>query len=620
MTSNLHKKQQYRRLTNEVSVGNTKMGGQNPIRLQSMTNTKTLNTNDTVKQCIDIAEAGADYVRITAQSIKAAENLKNIKTELRSKGYFIPLIADIHFSPKAATIAAGIVDKVRINPGNFIDSKKFKHLEFSDKTYSFEIDRLKEKFIPFLNVCKTNNCSVRIGTNHGSLSDRIMSRYGDTPIGMVESTMEFLRICREENFHDVVISMKSGNPIVMIETNRLLVKTMQNEGMNYPIHLGVTEAGEGEDGRIKSAVGIATVLADGIGDTIRVSLTEDPEKEIPVAKSLKALFNFEIAHNEDFKVKTDYEKRKSVAVKNIGGENTPIVIADLRNEKLTADSFINAGFIYNDDINSFEKTDFSADCVFIDNDKLPGKLPDDVIIATEKVSENLGRARIIGKYEIKLIEPGDDNIYFVELNSQEISDLNKNDITEKPIIIIADLNVAEYPIHYGRELIRILNEKQINNPLIVQMKFDEEEDDFIIKGSAALGSIFIDYGSNGVMTGSNAKNRKEYNRLSFGILQACRLRITKTEYISCPSCGRTLFDLQKATASIKEKTAHLKGLKIGIMGCIVNGPGEMADSDYGYVGAGAGKINLYKKKIIVKKNIPEENAVEELLALIESDM
>lgn len=613
-----------RKYTHEFLIGNIAFGGQNPIRLQSMTNTNTMDEEATANQCIRIAESGADMVRITAQNVKTSEKLKTIKKILTDKGYSVPIAADIHFSPKAALKAAEYVEKVRINPGNFSDTKKFKQLQYSDEQYAGELQNLKEKFLPLLDICKKYKRAIRIGTNHGSLSDRIMSRYGDTPKGMVESTMEFLRICQSENFHKVVVSMKSGNPLIMVETNRLLVKTMESENMHYPIHLGVTEAGEGEDGRIKSAVGIATVLADGIGDTIRVSLTEDPEKEIPVARTLKEIMELPVGKKNQAisgQFEVTHEKRISRSVKTIGKENTPIVIADLRHQKLSIQSIINAGFSYRKESGEFQKSDTSADCILVNSDKLPGKLPEDVIVATDGAHPAKNKAGIIPLSKARQIEENNPKLYFAELTVDELKTVNPEQFRNKNIVLIANINSGpEKPIYNGREILRYVKENKIQNPLIWQMKFSDNAPDFIIKASAGIGGLMIDYGADGILINSDTEYKAEYNTLGFGILQACRLRISKTEYISCPSCGRTLFDLQKTTAEVKKKTAHLKGLKIAVMGCIVNGPGEMADADYGYVGFGKGKVNLYKKKSVVKKNISQENAVDELLKFIEFDL
>jgi (E)-4-hydroxy-3-methylbut-2-enyl-diphosphate synthase len=609
-------------ITDEVLVGTVKLGGKHPIRLQSMTSTDTLDTEATVQQCIRIAEAGADFVRITAPTVKAAENFKNIKEALLREGFNIPLTADIHYSPKAAHTAALYADKVRINPGNFADTKKFSHREFSEIEYRAELERIKSIFVPFLNVCKENNCSIRVGVNHGSLSDRIMSRYGDTTKGMVESAMEYLRICREENFTQVVLSMKANNPLVMIEANRLLVKAMHAEGMYFPVHIGVTEAGEGEDGRIKSAIGIANLLADGIGDTIRVSLTEEPEAEIPVAKTLRSLFDLPFVASEDFQaeiINHKPQKRKSMPAGNIGGANKPIVIADFRNSKLNSESIKNAGFSYRASDDDWEKSDCAADCIFYSEGELPDRFPEDTIFARPYGAANENEAVIISYSEFLLQKKLSAKLIFLELLPEEFEHLQAKQIDRENIILLAKIGESQNPLYAGRKIIRNLYENNIDKPLILNLELKDEMN-FEIKAAAYVGGLLADYGADGIMFSCEKRYTERYNNTSFGILQAARLRISKPDYISCPSCGRTQFDIQKTAAKVRDKTAHLKGVKIAVMGCIVNGLGEMADADYGYIGAGRGKINLYKNKSLYKKNIPEENAVEELLLLIESDM
>jgi (E)-4-hydroxy-3-methylbut-2-enyl-diphosphate synthase len=608
-------------ITEEVSAASVKLGGKNPVRLQSMTSTDTLDTEATVRQCIRIAEAGADIVRITAQTVKAAQNFKNIKATLLAEGYDIPLVADIHYSPKAAHTAALYADKVRINPGNFADTKKFSHHEFSDQEYLAELERIKSVFVPFLETCKENNCSIRIGVNHGSLSDRIMSRYGDTTKGMVESAMEYLRICREVNFTQVVLSMKANNPLVMIEANRLLVKSMHAEGMYFPVHIGVTEAGEGEDGRIKSAVGIANLLADGIGDTIRVSLTEEPEAEIPVAKTLRSLFDLPFVSPDDFHaeaIEHQPKKRKSVAVGNIGGANKPIVIADFRNSELNAKTLKAAGFISRLSTNSWEKTDCAADCIFYTQGKFPEPFPADIIKASPSAKDN--QAVIVSYSDYLNEKNSSDKLTFLELIPEDFEQLKAEQIIGDNIVLIAKISESQNPLFAGRKIIRNLTKNNIDKPLILNLELKEGQTDFEITSAAYAGGLLADYGGDGIMLSLEKHYTDRCNNTAFGILQAVRLRISKPDYISCPSCGRTQFDIQKTAAKVREKTAHLKGVKIAVMGCIVNGLGEMADADYGYIGAGRGKINLYKNKSLYKKNIPEENAVEELLILIESDM
>lgn len=593
--------------TKTVKIGDIELGGNNPIRIQSMTNTDTSDVEATVEQIIKIVDAGADFVRITVPTSVVAEKIKPIKDLLKAKAYDIPLVADIHFSPKAALISAKYLEKVRINPGNYADLKQFKHIEYTDEEYQAEVENIKTNFIPFLKVCKENNTAVRIGTNHGSLSDRILSRYGDTPLGMVESTMEFLRICKAEKFKDIVISMKASNPIVMIHATRLLVKKMEEEAMSFPIHLGVTEAGNENEGRIKSSVGIGVLLADGIGDTIRVSLTESPEREIPVAQAIVSVFN------EDdlvkFKVNKEigfsdfnyysYKKRKSFAVKNIGGDNVPVVISDI-SKNISKESIIQSSYIYDAKMDTFRLTDLAADYLFVGAYNKVSFKGDFEILSEKNKYEN-------NNSEINYIKFNETNFYNFDFN--KIKD-NKN------IFFVYEISSSYSPIHSGRSFFFFLEENNIKNPVIIKYKMDAYNEKNMLKSSAEIGALFIDGFGDGVWLSSETESVADLNELSFGILQACRTRITKTEYISCPSCGRTLFDLEETTAKIKAKTAHLK-VKIGIMGCIVNGPGEMADADFGYVGTGTGKITLYKNQDVVKRNIPEKDAVEELLKLIE---
>ncbi len=590
-----------RNKTHKVFIGNIPLGENEPIRLQSMTNTDTSDIEKTVMQIIEISEAGADYVRLTVQTSKVAEKLKDIKSKLKEKGFNIPLIADIHFSPKAAVVAAKIIEKVRINPGNYADLKQFKHIEYTEKEYAEEVEKLKENFIPFLDVCKKHKTAIRIGTNHGSLSDRILSRYGDTPEGMVEATMEFLRICKAENFNDVVISMKASNPIVMIYANRLLVKKMHEENMDYPLHLGVTEAGNELEGRIKSALGIGTLLADGIGDTIRVSLTETPAKEIPVAEKIVDIFNPSFLKNTEINCKvnlknynfTEYNKRKSFERMNIGGDNIPVVISDISKKK-NEEGIKESGFVYNAGNDKFVKTDLSADFLFAENTEITAKLPN----------------------EIKIITQNDP--LFITIQSEKINQSLFNELNNSAnSVFILDLTNSVSAVHEGRAFFSELNERKIKNPVILKYSFKKIDEYAVLKASAETGALFIDGFGDGIMISGGENDISKANELSFGILQACRVRISKTEYISCPSCGRTLFDLEKVTAKIKKKTAHLKGVKIAIMGCIVNGLGEMADADYGYVGTGSGKITLYKNKEVMRRNVPESEAADALLQLIE---
>ena len=613
--------------TREVKVGNIRIGGSNPIRIQSMTTTDTMDTIATVEESIRMIDAGCELVRITAPSKKEALNLKNIKEELAKKGYNTPIIADIHYTPNAAEIAATIIEKVRVNPGNYADKKKFENIEYTEVTYNAEIERIREKFTPLVRICKENETAMRIGTNHGSLSDRILSRYGDTPKGMVESAMEFLRICRDEDYHEIILSMKASNTRVMVQAYRLLVAEMIKEGMDYPLHLGVTEAGEGEDGRIKSAVGIGTLLADGIGDTIRVSLTEAPEFEIPVAQNLLKHFEGIDGHDSIEKITKnplhsfDYKRRKTNEVLNIGGGNVPIVMADFcLKEKITAASFFALGSNYSVPLDKWNLTDMAADYVFVGNHDLDFEVPGTlgVIYNYKKwVEHKKGYPFLtINDYldEEEISEKL--NIVYVCLSDlcEELFAKLKTDTTA--VLMIDTYN--ENGLAEQRKLFTELMNNGIKTPVIIGRAYgDLSEEQLQLTASSDLGALLLDGLGDGIfIAAENCGSYQSINSLAFGILQASRTRISKTEYISCPSCGRTLFDLQETTAKIRKETDHLKGVKIGIMGCIVNGPGEMADADYGYVGTGKGKITLYKEQTVVEKNIAEEKAVSALIDLI----
>ncbi len=619
------------------------MGGENPIRLQSMTTTDSLDTKATVEQSIRMIEAGCEYVRITAPSLKEAQNLENIKKELRQRGYKIPLIADIHFTPNAAELAARIVEKVRVNPGNYADRKKFEHIEYTDATYDSELLRIRERFIPLIKVCKEYGTAMRIGTNHGSLSDRILSRYGDTPLGMVESAMEFLRICEDENYHSIVLSMKASNPQVMVQAYRLLVQHMMKAGMNYPLHLGVTEAGDGEDGRIKSAVGIGTLLEDGLGDTVRISLTEDPEFEIPVAKMLVDRYANRKNHAAIPEIEKDgekiilpyspyeYNRRNTIAVGNIGGANVPRVIADFTDKtEITPASLFAVGNNYSIPLDKWNLTDQACDYVYVGdldvNFEIPGTLG--IIVNSEKWSARTPSEKLL-KNTTRQYPVFCGNDYFTsekkssELNfvAVDIKTLSPEFISklkgEKTIVLV--LHTAnEHAMSEERRAFISLMENNCTTPVIIKRSYKGiEENLFLLYSATDLGGLFLEGMGDGTwITSKNKVNVKNANSTSFGILQATRTRISKTEYISCPSCGRTLFDLQETTNKIRQRTEHLKGVKIGIMGCIVNGPGEMADADYGYVGTGPGKITLYKGKEVVQKNIDEKKAVDALIELI----
>ncbi len=618
--------------TRVVNIGGVPLGGNNPIRIQSMTTTDTMDTKATVEQTIRMIEAGCEYVRITAPSIREAENLKNIKAELKRRGYSVPLIADIHYTPNAAEVAARIVEKIRINPGNFVDKKKFQSLEFTDSEYEEELEKIREKFVPLIKVCKEYGTAMRIGANHGSLSDRIMSRFGDTPLGMVESALEFVRICREENYHDIVLSMKSSNPKVMIQAYRLLVNKMIEEGMNYPLHLGVTEAGEGEDGRIKSAMGIGALLEDGLGDTIRVSLTEPPENEIPVAKMLVERYS-DLGNQTSSLPEIEnppwnpfeYERRKTFTVEEIGGKNDPKVVADLESkEKITPEDIANIGYSYLPILDEWKTGDAAADFIFLKSDAFDFSLPRELkVVAREgKISPKEKFYPLVSFDEFISRANKTDEIIFVEVSAEDVFGKEIEKLASAKNAVIIAKSHSPHPMIELRRMFWEFELKQIANPVIVKIDYDSLDCERLqLFAATDFGGLFADgYGDGVWISTSNSKcSLKFLNSLAFGILQAARVRITRTEYIACPSCGRTLFDLVEVTQKIRERTEHLKGVKIGIMGCIVNGPGEMADADYGYVGSGVGKITLYRGKEIVKRNIPSEKAVDELIELIKQD-
>ena len=608
---------QYSRFqTREVAVGNVIIGGDQPICIQSMTTTDTMDTMGTVEQSIRLIDAGCEIVRITAPSKKEAENLKNIRDELHRRGYTQPLVADIHFTPNAAEIAARIVEKVRINPGNYADKKKFEILEYTDAQYNEELERIRERFLPLVKICKEEGTAMRIGTNHGSLSDRIMNRYGDTPLGMVESALEFTRICIEENFHEIIFSMKASNPQVMVQAYRLLVATMMKDGMDYPLHLGVTEAGEGEDGRIKSAVGIGALLEDGLGDTIRVSLTEEPEAEIPVAKALVDRYSSdrstqlpEIADPPFHPY--EYEKRQSVNVNNVGGKEVPRVIIDLSDLEIITPAYLkHCGHYYNEELDKWTTADAAADFIYIGNKSIDFDLPGMVSVIQDSASWSIApQTYPLFKGTNKANTSTDLNFVLCSLG-----DLDETFINALPANSVLVLEAKTD--HAMAEMRAAFFNLGTDLPVIMKRDFSElDREHCRLYASTDFGGLLIDGFGDGIWLNSN-QDKDFINQTAFGILQATRTRISKTEYISCPSCGRTLFDLQETTAMIRNRTDHLKGLKIGIMGCIVNGPGEMADADYGYVGSGKGVISLYKGKEVVRKNIPAENAVSELIDLI----
>ena len=588
-----------RRKTLSVKIGKVFIGSDHSIKTQSMTTASTMDTDKSVDEAIRIIQAGGKLVRFTAPNINEAKNLLNIKNALVAKGYDDPLVADIHFTPNAALEASKIVEKVRINPGNYVDKKKFEVKEYDDKSYQDELLKIEEKFIPLINSCKENKVAMRIGTNHGSLSDRVMNRFGDTPLGMVESAMEFLRICKQNDYDQIVLSMKSSNPIVMIHAYRLLVKSMENENMHYPLHLGVTEAGDGLDGRIKSALGIGTLLTEGIGDTIRVSLTEDPEFEIPAAEKILEKIDSiskKIRLKNTDKRAFSFFKRETESIKNIGEKNPPIVISNSSND--------------------FEGN--FPDYLFIDElDNLDDSKK--YIIEGKDWNENLSK-NIFPYFnslkDFRKSKAVSNTLNFIEIELSKITNTIMQTFSNNVVIV---LNVDNANRHDLLSAFNFLEEKRIKIPVILKGSYQSSDFEKVaIDASIDIGSILLEGMGNGIWIQTKDFDSK-INELSFLILQNTRTRIFKTDYISCPSCGRTKFDLQETTALVKEHTNHLKGLKISVMGCIVNGPGEMADADYGYVGSGDGVISLYKGKELVKRNISSEQAVDELIQLIKEN-
>ena len=601
-----------RRQADEVYVGATPMGGANPIRIQSMTNTVTMDTEACIEQAKRIIDAGGEYVRLTTQGVREAENMKNINIGLRSQGYNTPLVADVHFNPKVAEVAALYAEKVRINPGNYVDAARtFKKLEYTDEEYAQEIQKIRERFVPFLNICKQNHTAIRIGVNHGSLSDRIMSRYGDTPAGMVESCMEFLRICVEEHFTDVVISIKASNTVVMVKTVRLLAEQMEKEGMAFPLHLGVTEAGDGEDGRIKSALGIGALLSDGLGDTIRVSLSEAPEAEIPVARKLVDYVLERQNHPyipgaeaAEF-CYTNPVRRTTVAVHNIGGSHQPVVISARLDKNMEINEQFKPDYIYcGQNLPEVRREDVAY---IVDANVWDGTANTYPAFNYQQLVE-LHHCQASLKF---LFAP------YMGLNEEAMACLHFH----PEVVIVAQSN---HPNRLGefRGIVHQLMVQGLGNPVVFFQLYQEAVlEDLQIKSAADMGALLFDGFCDGILLYNHggAIADVKVDETAFGILQAGRVRISKTEYISCPGCGRTLYDLESTIARIKEATSHLKGLKIGIMGCIVNSTGEMADADYGYVGAGRGKISLYKQKECIEKNIPEDQAVEKLIELIKAN-
>lgn len=635
--------------TREVQIGDIPMGGDNPIRIQSMTTIDTMDTLGSVEQTIRMVDAGCEYVRITAPSIKEAENLANIKRELRTRGYKVPLVADIHFTPNAAEVAARIVEKVRVNPGNYADKKKFDQIDYTDLAYQAELERIYKKFAPLVRICKEYGTAMRIGTNHGSLSDRIMSRYGDTPEGMVESAMEFMRICEDLDYYNLVVSMKSSNPQVMVQAYRLLVERMVAEGMNYPLHLGVTEAGDGEDGRIKSAVGIGTLLEDGLGDTVRVSLTEEPEKEAPVAIAL-------VNRYSKRKLETTSKEQKPILTLSsakqttpyiakevntfVGGSLVPRVIVDISNKNLK-DPFIlsDVGYRYDLINDKYHMGDQSVDFVYLGDQlpsfTMPGNLKQLYNYSTWLQLENrMNIHPIFTLDEFNTATTKDPVLNIVRITNNLLASDQFNQLQLEDSLVFLLETDHIHGMADQRQFFANLQEIGLDIPVILRRTYAAEDfsgpagdimspEEPISKlqlyAATDFGALLVDGLGSGIWIDAPATPTDKLTSISFGILQATRSRISKTEYISCPSCGRTLFDLQETTQMIRSRTNHLKGLKIAIMGCIVNGPGEMADADYGYVGAGPDKITLYRSKEVVKKNVSSANALDELIEIIKSD-
>ncbi|MDO3625027.1 (E)-4-hydroxy-3-methylbut-2-enyl-diphosphate synthase [Mucilaginibacter sp. BT774] len=635
-------------ITREVSIGDVPLGGNNPIRIQSMTTTDTMDTIGTVEQSIRMINAGCEYVRITAPSIKEAQNLADIKKELRRRGYTTPLVADIHFTPNAAEVAARIVEKVRVNPGNYADKKKFDQIDYTDAEYQGELERIYQKFSPLVKVCKEYGTAMRIGTNHGSLSDRIMSRYGDTPQGMVESAMEFIRMCEMMNYYNLVISMKSSNPQVMVQAYRLLVETMVAEGMNYPLHLGVTEAGDGEDGRIKSAVGIGTLLEDGLGDTVRVSLTEEPEAEAPVAI---ALVNRYVKRSQESRNKNqelelathyspltthnpyEYKKRHTYEANAfIGGHMVPRVVVDLSHANLKDPSVLNdAGYIYAPLLDKYNMGEQSVDFVYLADQlpsfTFPGNLKQLYSYSTwQKLADKTMCHPVFTLREYLNTDDRSSPLNLVRIKPTDIDSEEFGSLPFDESLVFVLETDALHGMADQRIFFFKMEELGLDIPVIIKRTYNFETQDSRLKtqdlqlfASTDLGALLVDGFGDGIWIDAPGIETKVITSTAFGILQATRSRISKTEYISCPSCGRTLFDLMITTQMIRSRTSHLKGLKIGIMGCIVNGPGEMADADYGYVGSGTDKVTLYRGKEAVKKNINSANALDELINIIRGD-
>lgn len=625
-----------RRKTIPVRVGDVIIGGDNPIVIQSMTTIDTMDTQGSVEQTLRMVDAGCELVRITAPSLKEAENLRHIKEELRKRGCKVPLVADIHFTPNAAELAAQIVEKVRVNPGNYADKKKFENIEYTDATYEAELQRIRDRFTPLVELCKAHGTAMRIGTNHGSLSDRIMSRYGDTALGMVESALEFLRICEDLDFDQIVISMKSSNAQVMVEAYRLLVQKLDDEGLKpYPLHLGVTEAGEAEDGRIKSAVGIGTLLEDGLGDTVRVSLTEEPEFEAPVAQKLVDRYANREGHAAIEEIDESpidpyaYHRRDTREIINIGATNVPRVLADYSQlDEVSIKDLKSIGHFYLPEPDKWTMNDQGADYVYSGSKPISFMLPNGIREVIDyqswnKLTDQKNRHPLYTLEELQVAENCDDLLNFIRLEDHQL-DVDAMSMLEADNLVVIVRTGNAHAMPALRRFFFELEKRKLRIPVIVERAYEiTDEETFLIQSSTDVGGLLVDGFGDGVMLsatgGDDLEAMKLKNQTAFGILQAGRTRMTKTEYISCPSCGRTLFDLQETTAMIRKRTDHLKGVKIGIMGCIVNGPGEMADADFGYVGSGKGKITLYKGQDVVKRGVPSEQAVDELIEIIRQD-
>jgi (E)-4-hydroxy-3-methylbut-2-enyl-diphosphate synthase len=617
----------------EIKIGSLSIGGENPVVVQSMTNVPTDNITASVEQCIRIFEAGGEMVRLTTQGLKEVESLKQIREELKKRGFSFPLIADVHFKPAVAEEAAKIVEKVRINPGNYATRKTGRAEPYTPTEYTKELTTIKEFLQPLFEICKTNNTAIRIGVNHGSLSERIMSRYGDTPEGMAESAMEFIRIFVSAGCTNIVVSMKASNPRVMVYANRLLMKKMQADDLVFPVHLGVTEAGEGEDGRIKSAIGISSLLQDGIGDTIRVSLTEEPEAEIPVAKKIIEFFASE---KKDLPVSQfnhhswnpySYEKRVSLPSENIGGRHVPVVIIKISDPRGKEFPLSEAGYLFNEDGTLQTRSD-AADYIFLEDENwfsVPGKSVH--AICSYPAWKNRHKSLthhypLINLREYNKVKNEVTGLHFLRM---KLSDTEPGllEILDTDFLACVIVDLPEYDVlNITRQFFNTLSKRNCRIPVILHKTYHSIcLEDLIIQSSGELGPIFLDGMADGIWIEEDTLELEPsaIRYLAFGILQSCGMRISKTEFISCPGCGRTLFNLQKITQKITSATSHLAGLKIAIMGCVVNGPGEMADADYGYVGSGPGKISLYRGKELIKQGIPEDDALNEMIALIKAD-